>query len=191
MTELYWVRHGPTHARTMIGWTDRPADLSDRPRIERLRRFLPARARLVSSDLSRAVATADVLAAEGHDRLPHDPDLREIHFGAWEDRSYAEIEEADPELCARYWAEPGPVAPPGGESWDALAARVSAAADRLAGLDGPVIVVAHFGAILSQIGRARGVAPPALFSQRVEPLSVSRLTWDGTRWCSGRVNHHP
>jgi len=29
MTTLWLVRHGPTHAKAMIGWTDLPADLSD------------------------------------------------------------------------------------------------------------------------------------------------------------------
>lgn len=38
---LWWVRHGPTHAKTFIGWTDRPADLSDTAALARLAAFLP------------------------------------------------------------------------------------------------------------------------------------------------------
>ena len=32
MTRFWLVRHGPTHAKTMVGWTDLPADLSARLR---------------------------------------------------------------------------------------------------------------------------------------------------------------
>ena len=29
MTRILWVRHAPTHATGMVGWTDLAADLSD------------------------------------------------------------------------------------------------------------------------------------------------------------------
>ena len=58
---LWWVRHGPTHAKTMVGWTDLPADLSDRAQLDRLRAYLPD-APVVCSDLLRARQTADAVA---------------------------------------------------------------------------------------------------------------------------------
>ncbi|WP_138468267.1 histidine phosphatase family protein [Poseidonocella sp. HB161398] len=191
MTVLHWVRHGPTHARTMIGWTDLPADLSDRARVARLSAHLPAAARLVSSDLCRAVATADALSGAARQRLPHEPDLREIHFGAWENRSFAEIEAEEPEAIAAFWQRPGPSHATGGECWDALSARVSAAADRLAALGGEIIVVAHFGAILTQIERARGIAAPEVFAQKIEPLSVTSLHLGASGWEELSANHQP
>jgi alpha-ribazole phosphatase len=45
MTRLWLVRHGPTHARTMVGWTDLPADLSDVAALARLSAHLPRRRR--------------------------------------------------------------------------------------------------------------------------------------------------
>ncbi|MCX8953857.1 histidine phosphatase family protein, partial [Ruegeria sp. NA] len=36
MTRLHLVRHGPTHAKTMVGWSDLPADLSDTAALRRL-----------------------------------------------------------------------------------------------------------------------------------------------------------
>jgi alpha-ribazole phosphatase len=107
MTRLWLVRHGPTHAKTMVGWTDLPADLSDRAGLARLSAHLP-QAPVVSSDLIRAVSTADALGPRP--RLPHDAGLREIHFGSWEMRSFTEVEAEDPELIRRYWEEPGGVA---------------------------------------------------------------------------------
>lgn len=56
MTRLWLIRHGPTHAKGMVGWTDLPADLSDTAQIARLRAALPD-APVVSSDLLRAVQT--------------------------------------------------------------------------------------------------------------------------------------
>lgn len=186
---LWWVRHGPTHARGMVGWTDLPADLSDLAALDRLSAYLPGPARVISSDLSRARATADAIAA-GRPRLPDDPALRELHFGAWEMRSHAEIEAEDPQRITAFWNRPGEVRPPGGETWHEMSARVDAAADRLAALGGDLIVVAHFGAILSQIQRAEGLRPAEAFAHRIDNLSVTRLTFDDT-WAAGEINHRP
>ena len=82
ITRFYLVRHGPTHAKTMIGWSDLEADLSDQGTLDRLSAYLPKTAVMISSDLRRAVATADCLQGPNHMRLAHDPNLRELHFGA-------------------------------------------------------------------------------------------------------------
>jgi broad specificity phosphatase PhoE len=186
MTRFWLVRHGPTHARTMIGWTDLPADLSDRAAIARLRAHLPGDAPVVSSDLARAVATADALGPRI--RLPHDPAIREIHFGQWEARSFAEVEAEEPALIRAFWDEPGDIRPPGGESWNDLTARTWSALDRLQGPP-DLIVVAHFGPILAALQRAAGFSPLQAFAHRIEPLSVTRLTLapPGVE----QVNHRP
>ena len=92
MSRFFWVRHGPTHAKTMVGWSDLPADLSDTAQVERLAGHLPPNALVISSDLSRARATADAIQGQ-RDRLAHDMDLREIHFGDWELKRFDEIED--------------------------------------------------------------------------------------------------
>jgi len=177
MTRLWWVRHGPTHAKTMVGWSDLPADLSDTAAVARLSRALPD-VPVVASDLARAAATADAIAGP-RPRLPAEPDLREMHFGAWELRAHAEIEAQDPIRLRAIFEEPGAVRPPGGESWDDLTARVNAAADRLAARHGDLIVVAHFGPILAQIQRARGLTAYEAFGHRIDNLSVTCLCLDG------------
>lgn len=191
MTVLHWVRHGPTHAKTMIGWTDRAADLSDLDRIARLNAYLPEAAQVISSDLTRAVTTADTLASPTRPRLPHDASLREIHFGAWEDRRFDDISATDPDGIKAFWEQPGPTRAPGGEGWDDLTNRVNTVADRLAAQGGEYIVVAHFGAILTQIQRARGQSTTEVFAQTVDPLSVTRLRWLGGRWIEEVANHCP
>jgi alpha-ribazole phosphatase len=187
VTRLWLLRHGPTGAKGMCGWTDLAADLTDAAALARLRAALPA-APVISSDLRRAVATADAVQA-GRSRLPHDPNLREMHFGDWEMRSHAEAEALDPALARALWAEPGRHAPPGGESWDALCARVWGALDRLG--EGEVVVVCHFGPILAALQRARGIRPLEAFGHRIEPLSLTVVARNGGGWRVEAVDHRP
>lgn len=189
MTRLWLVRHGPTHARAMIGWTDLAADLSDAAALARLQAALP-QAPVVSSDLTRAVATADALAGP-RPRLPHDPALREIHFGAWENLTHDAAEARDPALIRAFWETPGDVAAPGGESWNGLCARVTAAIDRLATSHPDLIVVAHFGAILTQVQRALGVDATAVMAHHLAPLSLTELARGPAGWRAVRINHLP
>lgn len=192
MTRLHLVRHGPTHAKTMVGWSDLPADLSDSAALNRLSAHLPTNAIVISSDLSRATETANAIQGPRR-RLPHHRDLREINFGAWEMRAFAEIEAEDPELCFAYWDNPGEVRPPNGESWNQVRKRVDAAIDALiathTGHD--LIVVAHFGVILTQVQRALDVDAQEAFGHRIDNLSVTEVTHHGDRWSVGRINHRP
>ena len=191
MIRFWWVRHAPTHSKAMIGWSDVPADLSDADRIARLSDFLPDRAVIVSSDLVRASATADAIAG-GRTRLLNDEGLREFHFGDWELNLHSQIAAEHPKRLSDYLDSPGDTRPPGGESWNEAAARVSRTVDRLAAEcpSGDIIAVSHFGAILTQIQRALGVSASEACSRRIENLSVTRIDWNGS-WTVGTVNHLP
>ena len=192
MTRLHLVRHGPTHAKSMVGWSDLPADLSDTAALARLSDHLPDRARLISSDLSRAAATADAIQA-GRTRLPHDPALREINFGAWELRRFKDIEAEDPDRIRAYWTTPGDVRPPDGESWHEVCARVDAAVDALiaAHNGADLIIVAHFGVILTQVQRALQMDADQAFGHKIDNLSVTEITHSSNGWQVGRINHNP
>lgn len=192
MTNWWWVRHGPTHAKGMVGWTDLPADLSDTHALQRLDRHLPSDAVVVSSDLLRSAATADAIA-HARLRLPHSPQLREINFGDWDNRSFAEVEQADADLARRYWSEPGEVAPPNGESWNQTKARVDAEVDRLTREHSGkhIIAVAHFGVILTQLQRAARLKATSAIAFKIDNLSVTRLENTGGHWRVLGVNHTP
>lgn len=190
MSRVFWVRHGPTHAKAMVGWSDIPADLSDTARITRLNAFLPSEAIVISSDLIRAVATADAIAGDRH-RLPHDPNLREIHFGDWEMQNYDTIE--DQAKLRAFWDEPGLVRAPSGETWNDVVDRVDQGiANVLAAHPGAdIIAVAHMGAILTQVQQAERVTAYEAFAQKIDNLSVTELVLDGDAWRSVRINHCP
>ncbi len=191
MTTWWWVRHGPTHAKGMTGWTDLPADLSDHAAVARLAAFLPDAADVISSDLSRAVATASAVQGARH-RLPHAAALREIHFGAWEGRTHAEVEAEDPQAIRAFWENAGPTAAPGGESWDGLRTRVDAFVDKKTAAEPRhIIAVAHFGVILSQVQRARRMTPAQVFAHHIDPLSVTQVHFQNGVWQTGAINHRP
>lgn len=189
MRRLFWVRHGPTHARTMVGWSDLPADLSDAAQIARVAGFLPADAPVISSDLSRAAATADAIAGT-RPRLPHDAGFREMHFGAWELKRFDEIE--DQAHARAFWEDPGDIRPPGGESWHDVSARVDTAVARLLATEPAqdLVIVAHFGAILTQLQQALRLDAAEAFAHKIDNLSVTELHFDGD-WHAARFNHHP
>lgn len=192
MTRWWWVRHGPTHAKEFVGWRDLPADLSDTARIARLSTHLPAPAILVSSDLSRAIATADALA-EGRHRLPHAPAIREFNFGLWDGLGFDAVAARDPELSRRFWENPGDVAPPEGESWNEVAARVAGFIEEIsarhAGQD--IIAVAHIGVIMTAIATASGARAEEVLAERIDNLSVTRLDLGKDGWSVGGINTLP
>jgi broad specificity phosphatase PhoE len=191
MKRLWWVRHGPTHERAFCGWRDVPADLSDIAAIARLDAYLPAAAPLVSSTLLRARATADALAGS-RPRLPARDDLRELHFGEWEGLRFDEVSARDPDLSRAYWEDPGDIAPPGGESWNAAAQRIDGAVQALMSAAMPdLVIVAHMGVILTRLALALDEAPSEALGHRIDPLSVTCLSFDNRRWRAETINHIP
>lgn len=189
VSRLFLVRHGPTHAKSMVGWSDLPADLSDTAALERLEAFLPIDATVVSSDLSRAVETANAIQGD-RPRLPHETNLREMHFGDWELKSHTEIE--DKEHMMAFWDTPGDIRPPNGESWNELVARVDAAIATLMSQPniGDLVVVCHFGVIITQVQRALRLTAYEAFAHRINNLSVTVID-TGNDWKLEELNHNP
>ena len=194
MTTWHWVRHGPTHEKSFVGWRDVPADLSDTALIERVRAHLPDKALVVSSDLIRSVTTADVLPQSDPHRLPHDPELREMNFGVWDGMRFDAVAERDPQLSRDFWEKPGDIQAPEGESWNQTIARVNAAVDRLnsAHRGAHIIAVAHFGVILTQVQRALGVTAYEAMAHKIDNISVTTIKYHGDdKWNVERINHLP
>lgn len=191
-TRFWLIRHGPTHAKGMVGWRDIPADLSDEAGLARLEAALPRDGIVVSSDLVRASATADAIAG-ARERLPHRQGLREMNFGRWDGVPFAEIAELDPEGSRQFWEEPGAFAPPEGESWDVFSSRVAADFAALGEAHGgrDLIVVAHFAVILTAIQIAGELAAKQAFRFKIDNLSLTQLDrfGGGDSWRINRINH--
>jgi broad specificity phosphatase PhoE len=191
MTNWWWVRHGPTHRKNFVGWSDVEADLSDTAALARLSAHLPDDAIVISSDLIRCVATADAIQAD-RTRLSHHQDLREFNFGDWELRDYADIAKDNADLSKEYWTNPGEAAPPNGESWNQVSKRVCDAVDAITKMHKGrhIIAVGHFGVILTQIQRAAKMPASSAIGFQIDNLSVTRVEHlGGTDWRVLGVNH--
>lgn len=188
MTRFWLVRHGPTHARAFTGWRDIPADLSDTAALARLADYLPAQATVTSSDLIRATATADAIARD-RPRLPSRKTLREFDFGVWDGMEHTEVSARDPILSRQFWEDPGDLTPPGGESWNMVTRRVSGSLIHLSQQSATdMIVVGHMGMIMTMIALGGGTAYQAM-GHKIEPLSVTDITYQNSTWKVGAINH--
>ncbi len=154
MARLLLVRHGETTGNSTErywGRTDIALSETGLRQAERLRdRLAPEKITAVyTSDLGRALRTAEVIASEHEAAITSCPELREIDFGRVEGLTYAEITERYPELAAT-WTRPDlDFRFPDGEGIAELDTRVAGFLPRLAGhtLEETVLVVAHSGVL--------------------------------------------
>jgi probable phosphoglycerate mutase len=155
-TRLILVRHGET-ALTKDGRYSGRGDvpLSDEGQAQamaaggRVAGIARDVAAVVTSPLGRCVRTAEIIAAElGGADVTVLPDLIECDFGEWEGLTFAEVQQRWPaELSA--WLDSSRTAPPGGESFEAVAKRARAAVGTvLRAYPGSVVVmVSHVSPI--------------------------------------------
>jgi broad specificity phosphatase PhoE len=125
MLTLILTRHGQATAGEVMlgGQLDVPLTPGGRAQAEALAgRLSGVRIdRIVSSPMLRALETAQAIATGRPVEL--DERLRELDYGRWESLTYAEIDDRDPELRARWEHDPAATHSPGGESGDDVAAR--------------------------------------------------------------------
>jgi ribonuclease H / adenosylcobalamin/alpha-ribazole phosphatase len=133
-----------------------------------------AAAPIVSSPLTRTKQTAQAIADAIGGRVETHPGLLETDFGAWEGLTFTEAARRDPELHAR-WIRETSVAPPGGESFDAVYDRVRRARDELvaAHAERTVIVVSHVTPIKSFLRLGLEAGPSLLFRLHLDLASLS------------------
>ena len=141
--------------------------------------MLPREAIWVTSGMRRAVQTAEALTQRAGlaPQLRSERDLDEQGFGAWEGLTHDEVAMRFPEQAARFWRAPATEAPPGGESFAMLAARVAQAIGRL-NRDGEgrdVVAIAHAGTIRAALMLALELDAARALSFAIDPLTLTRL----------------
>jgi probable phosphoglycerate mutase len=179
---LYVARHGETDWNAAWRWqghTDVPLNALGREQARALATRLAAvpLAGVVSSDLSRASETAQIVAAElGLPVVYADAGLRERSFGIFEGLTRDECEQLHKEAW-RGWLEERHT-PEGGETQKALSDRMLAAlgkaAQTIAHPGAGVLVVTHGGAMRAAILAATGETPPPIAN-----AAVWRMAWEG------------
>jgi broad specificity phosphatase PhoE len=166
-TTFYFVRHGESEgnaARVFTGQTDSPLTARGRRQAAMVAEELAKEKfdRIVSSDLSRARDTAEVIARPHGLPVEIVPELREINVG---DRTGTPFDET---RGLPNWNDDGFVSWPGGETLDQVLARTLGAIERLT-LESPGktilfvghggvnrILMSHFLGILPKLDRSPG-----------------------------------
>jgi broad specificity phosphatase PhoE len=175
---LILVCHASTAAvRAPAFPADEPLDERGRERADALAKTLPRVKRCFSSPELRTMQTAEAL------RLNAVPlaILRDCDYGMWRGRAYDDVLERDPDAVAEWLRDPSSVRH-GGESLQSLMRRVG---EWLAGENVPrrqTIVVTHASVIRAAIVHAIEAEPPSYWRIDIAPLSMTRLTGDGSRW---------
>jgi broad specificity phosphatase PhoE/ribonuclease HI len=184
-TRLVLLRHGETELtqqRRYSGRGDVPLSAQGRRQAKaaaaRVTTVVSGIDLVVTSPLSRCVATAEQVAA-GVVPVQVEDDLIECDFGEWEGLTFADVRERWPEQLAEWLSSPS-IAPPGGESFDAVAARVRTALTRLlAEHVGEVLVlVSHVTPIKLILRDALAAGDAFLHRLYLDPAGVSIVdTW--------------
>lgn len=131
-------------------------------------------AAVVASPLDRAQHTARALADRIDLPVSTMDDLIETDFGDWEGLTFPEASERYPDVH-RSWLRDTSVAPPGGESFDTVSNRVTAARDALvsAYAGSTVVVVTHVTPIKMMLQLALDVGPSLLYRLHLDLASLS------------------
>ena len=199
-TRLLLVRHGESIANRefrYIGVRDDP--LSEHGQNQALQlaealSVLPVAA-VYSSPLQRAYQTALPIAARHTLEVQTLDALCECSFGTWEGLSRTEVLARSPEDARhlREWESNAAIAPPEGESFEAMQRRVCAAVEQLAQAhpDQTIVLVSHVGPIKMLLCSALDAPITSAFRIFLDPATISVVDWRDSEHALVRlVNSH-
>ena len=141
---------------------------------------------IYSSDLKRALQTADALRRFHPVGVRVDSDLRELNHGEFEGLTFPLIRSSYPGFIERWRSEPAEVLIPGGERLVDVAARAWRAVERIARshlAQEQVVVVSHQFPISAVLCRITGTSLNRYRSFHLEPCGLKQIEYDyGARW---------
>ncbi|MGJ7530463.1 histidine phosphatase family protein [Variovorax sp. GB1P17] len=184
-THILAIRHGETEWNCLgryQGQTDIALNEAGRLQAQQTAAALAAVSldAIYTSDLARALHTAQALARVKGTQAVSDKELREQHFGVFQGLDSGEIVQRWPEAFDRWHRrEPG-FGPEGGETRDAFHRRCVTAIERLARahVGGTIAIVCHGGVLDCLYRAASGIALDAPRAWSLENAAVSRLRHD-------------
>jgi broad specificity phosphatase PhoE len=182
---LILVRHGAvgsSESQPYWGQADIPLNIVGLQQVEKLvKHFQNLKFHgIYSSDLWRAVQTAEPLARIRGLTLQTTTALRELHFGEWTGLTYQKLLEEDPEIYGRWLRRPLQVRPPKGENLKELKNRVLAwfyPVLRTHHPDETILLVGHSGSLKIILFEALSLDLASFWRVELSPASISRLTY--------------
>lgn len=179
MARLLLIRHGTTRLHKndrFWGWTDVPLSATGIKQAGKLRTRLAGEkiTAVYTSTLSRASATAEIIATGHKAELVACDELCECNFGFIEGLTYKEIEHRYPEL-AEELASRKTVSFPGGETLDQLNDRVITFMKELENLKAKdmAVIVSHGGPLRLLICNLLGMDIQHWQQFRIDRASLS------------------
>ncbi len=186
MSRIFLLRHGrallPDEKRRFIGRTDLPLSpegVEEALAAGKAMEEMPFD-RLYSSDLGRALQTAQVVARFVDVPVRLEPCLREIDLGNWEGMEMAAVKSEQPEAYEARGRDFEGFRPPGGESFGDLANRTLPFLAELASFPGSVLVVGHSGVFRVFLASVLGISMRQAFLLRHDPGGIHVLSNDGS-----------
>ncbi|MBI2329017.1 MAG: histidine phosphatase family protein [Chloroflexi bacterium] len=164
MARLLLVRHGITEfnsSRRFAGHSDVELSAEGYRQVERLRDRLTNEKidAVYSSDLRRALVTAEVISPEHKTDIVVCSELREINYGDAEGLTFEEIGHHHPELAESITNFSLELSFPGGESFKGFIARTCQFLDRLNehAQEQTILIVSHGGALRTLVCDLLGI----------------------------------
>lgn len=184
--EIYLIRHTAVQAPGICyGHYDVPLADTFATEVAQLHPKLPPLPyRVFSSPAQRCRALAETVATE----ITLDERLREMHFGAWENRRWTELPRSETEP---WMADYVTLAPPAGETFGAVQQRAAAFLTELTltATEEPTLVFTHGGTIRALVCHCLEMPLRNAFQLQIDYASVTRLRLEHARWQLVRLNY--
>ncbi len=187
-TKLILVRHGQTVWNLELkyqGHSDIALTELGRKQAEMVAaRLAPEKIKAVyASDLSRALVTAETIAAVHNLAVLTDANLREIGFGEWEGLTHDGIYAKWPDIISKFFTNPDEVQIPGGETFRDVKERAAKTIDSLVMRHNgdTIVVVSHGGTIRAILCAVLNIHLNHVWNIRQDNTAVNII-----EYCDGR-----
>ena len=187
MKTLYIVRHGETDWNKMgkyQGITDIPLNENGLNQAKACGNALKDVTfdRILSSDLSRALVTAETIRGDRTTSITVDKRLRELNFGDWEAMLFSDIEARWPGLIDEMYLRPHLVKVPNGESFKDLQDRAWAGLEEFLNKNDEeetLLIACHGGTIRTLLCKLLDISISHCWNFSQGNTAINRIFYNG------------
>ncbi|NCC58112.1 MAG: histidine phosphatase family protein [Synergistales bacterium] len=178
---LYFVRHGKTEWNGQYrfqGKSDIPLNEEGRLQAQSLASRLGgwSGVRILTSPLSRALETSDIIAEACGAVSERQEGLSEMGFGSWEGLSIFETESSDPNAFRDWKHNPFQFIPPGGECFPEIQNRLLPVLDEaLSSVQERIFIVSHGGIIRAALSLLLDLSQESVWRMKLSNCSVTAV----------------
>ena len=184
MLKILLVRHGLTQwnqEKRYLGSSDIPLNTEGKHQVSLLSIKLKSRPidLILSSELQRAIETANMITVDREIPINTDLRLNEINFGVFEGLTFAEAQSNNPEMLSA-WLEDYDLPPEGGQSFSSFSETIQKLIDYLENIaeEKSILIVSHGGVIREILRLTLGLPQDKHWSFQIDPASLSEVHID-------------